>query len=77
MATRAIVIFALFGLMLFPSPPARADDGACMQDAFSICGQFIPDRERVAACLLSHRKQVSVACRNSLAHFRPHTAAAY
>jgi hypothetical protein len=77
MAIRAIIIFAFFGLMLSPSPPAWADDGACMQDAVSICGQFIPDRDRVAACLLAHRTQVSLACRNSLAHFRPHTASAY
>jgi hypothetical protein len=45
-----------------------------MQYAFSICGQFIPDRERVAACLISNRSKVSPACRSALAHFRRHTA---
>jgi hypothetical protein len=45
-----------------------------MQDAFSICGQFIPNREQVAACLISHRSKVSAGCRSALVHFRPHTA---
>ena len=53
------------------SAAALADDqGACMQDAFSICGQFIPNRERVAACLMSHRGSVSPACRSALTHFK-------
>jgi len=47
-----------------------------MQDAFSICGQFIPNREQVAACLISHRSHVSPACRNALTHFNPKTASA-
>ena len=46
------------------------DQGACMQDALSICGQFIPNRERVAACLMSHRSNISPACRSALTHFK-------
>ena len=30
----------------------QSDQQACMGDAMTICGQFIPDRERVGACLL-------------------------
>jgi hypothetical protein len=78
MAIRVVVIVALFATVL-SSAPARAEEpnsDACMQFAFSICGQFIPDRERVAACLISHRSKVSAACRSALAHFRPHTASA-
>ena len=47
-----------------------------MQDAFSICGQFIPGSRRVAACLISNRSRVSPACRIALTHFNPHTASA-
>ena len=47
-----------------------------MQDAFSICGQFIPNRERVAACLISNRSRVSPACRSALTHFKTKTASA-
>jgi len=42
---------------------------ACMGDAMTFCGQFIPDRERVAACLLSNRHRVSPACRTALARW--------
>jgi hypothetical protein len=76
MTIRAAVIYALFAMVL-SCASARAEESsqnACMQDAFSICGQFIPDRERVAACLISHRSKVSAACRGALAHFHPRTA---
>jgi len=70
--TLALAIFAT-GLS---SAAVLADDqGACMQDAFSVCGQFIPDRERVAACLMSNRSRVSPACRSALTHFKTKTAA--
>jgi hypothetical protein len=49
---------------------AQSDQQACMQDAQVICGQFIPDRERVAHCLIAHRRQVSPACRAALKHFK-------
>jgi hypothetical protein len=42
----------------------------------SICGQFIPDRERVGACLVSNRSRISPACRAAVAHFNPKTASA-
>jgi hypothetical protein len=42
---------------------------ACMADAMAFCGQFIPDRERVAACLISNRLRVSAPCRQALAHW--------
>jgi hypothetical protein len=52
--------------------PARAQDDhyACMNDAMTVCGQYIPDRERVAHCLLANRNRVSPACRNALKHFK-------
>ena len=47
---------------------------ACMNDAMTICGQFIPDRERVGACLVANRSRISPACRDAVKHFNPHTA---
>jgi hypothetical protein len=73
-STLAIAIFAT--TLLSPIAVWADDQGACMQDAFSICGQFIPNRERVAACLISNRSRVSPACRNSLTHFKAKTASA-
>jgi hypothetical protein len=70
---------ALFGLALSlvaVRADAQQDQAACMNDAMTICGQFIPDRERVAACLISNRSHVSAACRSALTHFNPRTASA-
>lgn len=47
----------------------QQDQQACMNDAFTVCGQDIPDRDRVAACLYSNRMRVSIACRAVLARY--------
>ena len=64
---------AIFAVTLFSASASADEQGgsqACLQYAFSMCGQFIPDRERVAACLISNRSRVSPACRSALSHFR-------
>ena len=35
----------------------------------TVCSQFIPDRERVAVCLISNRSRISEGCRTALRHF--------
>jgi hypothetical protein len=62
----------LFCMALAPLPAAagqQEDQSACMNDAMTICSQFIPDRERVASCLISNSTRVSEACRVALTHF--------
>ena len=62
----------LFCIALAPLPAAagqQEDQSACMNDAMTICSQFIPDRERVASCLISNSTRVSEACRVALTHF--------
>ena len=54
----------------------QSDQQACMGDAMTICGQFIPDRERVGACLYSNRSRISPACRTAMLRFHPKTASA-
>ena len=55
----------------FTAPSYAQDDHyACMSDAMSVCGQFIPDRERVARCLMANRSRISPACRVALKHFK-------
>jgi hypothetical protein len=51
-----------------------ADKGACMADAFAVCAQFIPDRERVGSCLVANSSQISPACREAIKRFIPETA---
>jgi hypothetical protein len=41
-----------------------------MTDAQTVCGQFIPDRDRVAHCLMANRRRISPACRAALKHFK-------
>jgi hypothetical protein len=48
---------------------AQQDQQACVSDAITVCGQFIPDRERVAAYLISNRSHISTACRMALTRF--------
>ena len=77
---RMNIVLALVALGFASSSAIASADGsgqqACMQDAMSVCGQFIPDRERVAACLISNRSRVSPACRSALTHFNPRTVPA-
>lgn len=72
--TSAVICLALSPATLHADP----QDGrqACMNDAFTVCGQFIPDRDRVAACLISNRTRISLACREALKHFNPDTVSA-
>jgi len=60
--------------------PARAQseaDGqqACGNDAFSLCGDAIPDRGRIEACLRRNYSRVSATCRRYMASYgRTHRA---
>jgi hypothetical protein len=71
-----IRILALFGLCWLALAPmaARADEqqdkDACMTDAQVYCGQFIPDRDRVAHCLMDNRRRISLGCREALKRFK-------
>lgn len=58
------------------SAGAQEDQQACMNDALTICAQYIPDRDRVAGCLISNRSRISPACRVALAQFNPRMASA-
>ena len=44
---------------------------ACMDSAFQVCNQFIPDRERVFACLLQNKDVIAPLCREALAPYLP------
>jgi hypothetical protein len=66
----AVLVFA--ALTFVPSASYadnRQDESACVNDAMNICSQFIPDRARVAGCLMSNRNRISPSCRAQLAHW--------
>jgi len=68
---RAVARFsAAFGLALtFVSLPAAAQQwtpkqrAACEPDAMRLCNQYIPDVQRVSACMSAYRRYLSPACR--------------
>ena len=63
----ALVLVALM------SAPALAqsqnEQSACMNDAFTVCSDAIPDRDRVAACLARNINRISPACRVVMARY--------
>ena len=68
-----IASLALLCLTLTPVgvlADAQHDQNACMMDAQVYCGQFIPDRVRVAHCLMSNRRKITPACREAIKHFK-------
>jgi hypothetical protein len=57
---------AALGLFVVSAPPAFAytqdDANACSNDAFRLCGEAIPDQQRIVQCLYQKRRQLSPAC---------------
>jgi len=71
---KSLTAAALMGLSLalWTSPAAaqRADDvgmqnaqNACQGDAQRLCGEFIPDRPKIASCLFKKKRELTPACR--------------
>jgi hypothetical protein len=66
------VTLALFCVAFaLPAATAGAQENKqpCINDAITLCPQFIPNRERVANCLISNRSRISEACRMALSHY--------
>jgi hypothetical protein len=73
MTVRILLALGLFAVAIAPvtaTADQQQDQDACMQDAQTVCGQFIPDRERVAHCLMANSRKISPACRTALRHFK-------
>jgi hypothetical protein len=41
---------------------SQADQQACTDDVFRLCNQFVPDEQRIIACLSQNRRNLSSAC---------------
>jgi hypothetical protein len=71
-----IRILLMVSLLCLAAAPVAAtadpqqDQDACVMDAQTFCGQFIPDRERVAHCLKVNSRRISAACRVAIRHFK-------
>ena len=36
---------------------------ACTPDVFRLCGEFIPDADKITACLKANKTKLSLACK--------------
>jgi hypothetical protein len=63
---RSLVFGAALAAVALPSA-SRAytpeEQAACQPDAFRLCGSEIPDIERVKACMIARRAQLSPECK--------------
>lgn len=66
----ALTLACLFFAPIAARADAQEDQSACMVDAQTYCGQFIPDRVRVAQCLIANRRKITPACRDAVRHFK-------
>jgi hypothetical protein len=39
----------------------------CQDDAMRLCGQFVPDVNRITSCMIAKRRLVSARCRATMA----------
>ncbi len=58
---------ALLGLALVASPAAaqgtQEQRAACENDAMRLCGEFVPDVDRITACMHRKRAYLTPRCR--------------
>jgi hypothetical protein len=75
MKISSVLALAFFCFALSPVAGKAEDDQqgrqACMNDALTVCAQFIPDRERIKSCLMSNRNRISAPCRLLLVSSHP------
>jgi hypothetical protein len=62
-------VTAAFGLAFAAGPTPAAAQGtpeqrqACQPDALRLCGDFVPDVDRITACMIKNRIRLSPPCR--------------
>jgi hypothetical protein len=60
-------VAALIGLSLVAQPAAAQGTpeqrAACEGDAMRLCNQYVPDVQRITACMAQHRRYLSPRCR--------------
>ncbi|HZR61527.1 MAG TPA: hypothetical protein VFA80_11335 [Xanthobacteraceae bacterium] len=63
LALPVLIVVGAAGAAGVASAQAPDVQQACTPDAMRLCGQFIPDRAKVEACMKVHRRQWSPECR--------------
>jgi len=61
-----VTLAAAFSLSLLPTAGhayTPEEQQACQPDAFRLCGSEIPDVDRITACMIARKSQLSPECR--------------
>ncbi len=71
-----LIAFAfLVTVAAFAAPASAAtaeEQAACQDDAFRVCGNAIPDEQRVKACMIANVRKLSPGCRRFFVRPRRH-----
>ena len=54
----------LLGMISTASAYTAEQQQLCTDDAFRLCGSDIPDVDRVTACMVKHKSQLSAGCKS-------------
>jgi len=65
----------LIGMISTASAYTAEQQQLCTDDAFRLCGADIPDVDRVTACMVKHKSELSAGCK-SVFRAAPGTASA-
>ena len=65
-----VPIVVALGLLSSAAVAETAEERqACMSDAFRVCASFIPDRDRVTACMVQNKNRLGATCRAVMARY--------
>jgi hypothetical protein len=65
-----------FAFMSTANAYTQEQEAMCTSDAFRVCGSEIPDVERVTACMVRNKSQLSAGCRAVMDASAPSNASA-
>ena len=66
-----LIVGAMLAGMASAAAETPEQRQACTDDAFQLCSDAMPDRERVFACLAAKKTMLSPLCREGMAPFLP------
>jgi hypothetical protein len=64
-----------FAMVSAANAYTQEQEAMCTNDAFRVCGSDIPDVQRVTACMIRNKSQLSAGCRTVMNEQAPAPAA--
>ena len=63
----AILMGAMTSAALGQGLTLQQEEADCQSDAMRLCGPYVPDHEKIRACLIYYKAEISPACRSIVA----------